>query len=116
MYARSVSPLSPELLRKIFPELYSAFVQKSASQKKKIVSSRDFTNYIKIGTEKFEIAFDNKKKKIVVLPFEKLRKVISGVDPVNIQDYKGLRGKVVVDGYELLRGMSLNRILSVVPK
>ncbi|HEB29471.1 MAG TPA: ATP-dependent RNA helicase [Spirochaetes bacterium] len=116
MYARSVSPLSPELLRKIFPELYSAFVQKGASQKKKIVSSRDFTNYIKIGTEKFEIALDKKKNKIVILPFEKLRKVISGVDPVNVQDYKGLRGKVVVEGYELLRGMSLSRILSVVPK
>jgi ATP-dependent helicase HrpA len=116
MYARSVSPLDPETLKKVFPDLFSAFAQKGASQKKKIVSSRDYTNYVKIGTEKFEISLDKKKKKIVVLPFNKLRKAISGVDLAHIQDYKGLRGKVVMEGYELLRGMSLNRILTVIPK
>jgi len=81
-----------------------------------MVSSRDFTNFIKIGTERFEIQRDKKKKKMVVLPFQKLKRAISRVDIYNLQDFKGLRGKVVFSGYEILSGMSLKRIFSIVRK
>ncbi len=116
MYARSVSPLSPEIIKNISPELYAAFIQKGVSWKKKMVSSRDFTNFIKIGTERFEIQRDKKKKKMVVLPFQKLKRAISRVDIYNLQDFKGIRGKVVFSGYEILSGMSLKRIFSIVRK
>jgi len=116
MYARSVSPLSTELLKRISPELYAAFVEKKAEGMKKIASSRDFTNFIKIGAKKFDIQLDRKKQKIVILPLEKAQKLVSGFDTESPQYFKGLRGKVVFDGYEILSGISLSRILYIIPK
>jgi hypothetical protein len=115
MYARSVSPLNPELLKNISGELYAAFVQKRDLRGKK-KEVRDYTNFIKIGSGIFNIQLDRKKKKVVILPLDKLQNAISGFDVEELKYFKGLRGKVVFNGYEMMSGMSLNRILSIIPK
>jgi RNA helicase HrpA len=117
MYARSVSPLNPELLRNISFNLFLAFVEKKRGAREKIVSSsRDFTNFIKVGSERFEIKRDRKKRKVVILPFEKLQRAVAVVDVNKLQDYKGLRASVTLDGYEIMNGMNLKRVLSIAPK
>ncbi len=116
MYAMSVSPLNKNQLRNISPDVYYSFVQRKERGREKASLLRDYTNFIKIGEGKFEIRTDRKKKKVVVLPFEKLRSTISSIDFASLQDFRGLKGKVIVNGYEILGNMSLRRILEVVPK
>ncbi|MFW6139164.1 MAG: helicase-related protein [Spirochaetota bacterium] len=114
MYAMSVSPLKPEWLERISPEVYSLFFEKKKKRRKPAEARRNYTNFIKIGGETFKIKFTGKKRKTVIFPYEKLKRVLSSVN--FLQDYKGLKGKVVLDGYELLTGMNLNRIFYLVPK
>jgi RNA helicase HrpA len=116
MYARSVSPLSEEHLKRISPELYAAFVRKGKKERKKPAAARDFTRFVSIGAEKFEIELNKKKKKIVVLPLEKLIKALSETDLVDMPDFKSLRGRLVFGGYEILSDMSLGKILEAAPQ
>jgi RNA helicase HrpA len=116
MYAMSVSPLTPELIGKISRELYDAFVRKPGKARSKAETGRDFTNFVKIGSQKFEIEFGKKKKKTAVLPFDKLQKAVSSLDPSRGTDYRALKGKVIYRGGEILNGMNLNRILQITPK
>ena len=115
MYAMSVSPLKLEWLKEISPELYRTFTGEKSYALKKNKKTRDYTNYIKIGNEKFEINLIKHKKKIVLLPFEKLTGVISTLDLENLPSYKGLKGKVLINGYEIMSGMNLARILRLFP-
>jgi hypothetical protein len=115
MYARSVSPLTEEHLRSISPDLYAAFVRKGGKEKKKPAAARDFTNFVRIGTEKFEIELNKKKKKIVVLPLGTLIKALAETDLAAMPDFKTLRGRLVFEGYEILSDMSLVKILEVAP-
>jgi hypothetical protein len=116
MYAMSVSPLTPELIRQISGDLHSTFVRKGGQPKKKVLQERDYTNFVKIGDEKFEIEYGKKKKKIAVLPFEKIQSTLSSMDMSSLQDYRRMKGKVIYRGGEILGGMSLNRVLQVIPK
>jgi ATP-dependent helicase HrpA len=115
MYAMSVSPLTPELIRCISPDLYNQFVRKAQIPKQKAAAGRDFTNFVRIGTQKFEIEIGKKQRKTVVMPLEKLLQDVSSIK-LGLQDYRGLKGKVLYRGGEILSGMSLNRILQIVPK
>jgi len=116
MYARSVSPLTKDLLSRISPELYESFVGGKQVVKEKIRKERDYTSFIKLGNQKFEIQLDKKNRKIVDLDLVKVQQALSGVDMRSIRDFKGLRGKLLLDGYEILDGMNLNRVLAIVPK
>jgi len=117
LYATSVSPLTPSMLKKISPDLLEALSGKKIERVKEAVRNRDYTNFIKIGNETFEIRWINKKKKQVLLPLEKLKKVLMQIDPQTIRNYKGLRGTVLLEnGYEILSGINLRRILEIVPK
>jgi ATP-dependent helicase HrpA len=116
MYARSVSPLSPELLRMVSYELYTSFVKKKGVPAKKRAAERDFTNRVKIGRGVFDIQLDSKKKKIVLLPLQSIQKAISGIDIEQLQNFKGMKGRVLVENFEILSGMNLHRILQVIPK
>ena len=131
MYAMSVSPLSwkileelglgnnPEFQRQRFriPKEYKgADAQRNGKSReetgKKLRKARDFTNHIKIGSEVFEIE-TIKGKKTVLLPWEKLAH--PGEDASETV-YKGLRGKIIVNGqYNLLAGEKLELILSLAP-
>jgi ATP-dependent helicase HrpA len=116
MYAMSVSPLTPNLLGEISPELYKAFVRKGKVAKLQVPKTRDYTNYIKIGQEKFEIQLDKKNRKVVMLPFEKIKQAVSSVDFVHLRDFKSLRGTLLLDNAEIMSNMNLARILTAVPK
>jgi len=116
MYAMSVSPLTPELIGRISDELYRTFVRKGVQPRKKDVKERDYTNYVKIGSERFEIEFGKKKKKTAVLPFEKIRSTLSHMDMSSLLDYRGMKAKIVYGDGEILSGMNLNRVLRIVPR
>jgi hypothetical protein len=114
MYAMSVSPLSRKVLENLGPGVFSAFGPAAAGTEGKPKRARDFTNTIKIGDEVFEIA-TVKGKKIVTLPWEKLSKVVDSI-PADISLYKGLRGKILVNGaFTLLADEKLSLILHLVP-
>jgi hypothetical protein len=76
---------------------------------------RDFTNKIKIASEVFDLAVDKKKKKVVELDWERLRKVRDQVDRDSLALYKGLRGVVLFGHQRLLEGERLDLILKVAP-
>jgi len=126
MYAMSVSPLPMEILAKISPALVSDLRPLKKESKKGLFEkagteastgrpkrARDFTNNIKIGSEVFEIE-TVKGKKQVKLPWEKLKKVLSYINPETAAMYKGLRGIITLDDkYSLLSGEKLALILSL---
>jgi RNA helicase HrpA len=114
MYAMSVSPLYPEWIQHISPELYNEFIRKPG--KKKVRDERDYTNFVKIGRERFEINVNKKKKKVALLPFDKLLEALKSVGDGELQNYRGMKGTVIYEGAELLSGMNLNRILQIVPR
>jgi ATP-dependent helicase HrpA len=116
MYAMSVSPLSPALLESISSRLYRAFVKKGKGREKEEAGARDYTNYVKIGNERFSIEFDKKKRKIVQLPFDRVKRVVDGLDFARVEDYKGLRGRVIFGEYEILSNVRLDRILESVKR
>jgi hypothetical protein len=114
MYAMSVSPLSRKVLENLGPGVFSAFGPAASGAEVKPKRARDVTNNIKIGDEVFEIA-TVKGKKIVTLPWEKLSKVTGSI-PSDLSLYKGLRGKVLVNGaFTLLADEKLSLILHLVP-
>ncbi|MDR1029390.1 MAG: ATP-dependent RNA helicase [Treponema sp.] len=120
MYAMSVSPLSRKTLEKISGGLFARLGGRASRSAAKEPSSdmrpkrvRDFTNTIKIGNEVFELG-TVKGKKLVSLPWERLVKIkaLLGTDPLSM--YKGLRGKITLEGgYTLLEGEKLELILSL---
>ncbi len=116
MYAMSVSPLYPGWLKKISPDIYELFVGKEIRPKKKPAAAHDFTNYIRIGRETFEIQFVKGKKKVVQLPYDKLERAVRSLDVSKLPDYKGLRGRVLFNGFEILSGIALKRIIEIAPK
>jgi len=120
MYAMSVSPLAYETLEKISPALIAGLgIDKRGRGKefgtKSKPRERDFTNHIKIGSEVFAIDTVRGKKQ-VILPWEKLKKVIDNTVAENAAIYKSLRGVIILDGsYALLEGEKLKLILSLAP-
>ena len=115
MYAMSVSPLKVEWLKEISSELYRVFTGEGKQTQKKEKKTRDYTNYVKIGDERFEITIIKHRKKIVLLPFDKLSRVISRINLESLPKFKGLKGKVLIDDYEIMSGMNLSRILKLFP-
>jgi len=120
MYAMSVSPLAYETLEKISPALVAGLGvdrrgrEKEPGQKTR-PRERDFTNHIKIGGEVFAIETIRGKKQ-VMLPWEKLKRVIDSTVADNAFIYKSLRGVVILEGnYTLLEGEKLKLILSLAP-
>ncbi|MDR1956368.1 MAG: ATP-dependent RNA helicase [Treponema sp.] len=116
MYAMSVSPLSRNALEKISGELFTRLGGRSAqgsgpeTRPKRV---RDFTNAIKIGDEVFPIG-TVKGKKLVSLPWERLIKVKDALGTDTLSMYKGLRGRITLEGtYTLLAGEKLELILSL---
>ncbi len=123
MYARSVSPLKKSMLGQISPLLASAFVRgapaagaaaagaASVAPEKK----RDFTNQIRIGPEAFPVKTIKGGRKMVTLPWEKLRPVLAQIAPASLPSFRNLRGTIVWDGKEIFSGMKLATVLSLAP-
>ncbi|PIE98301.1 MAG: DEAD/DEAH box helicase [Treponema sp.] len=129
-YAMSVSPLSKKIVSKIAPEIFNtgsikktkkkAILKeqnKSSEKNKKKTNSSD-KDEIKIAGEVFKIK-KIKGKKHIILPFEKIKKLIDILPNSNesigvLEQAKGLRGVVEIAGYEILRGEKLGRILNII--
>ncbi len=109
IYARSVSPLKPEWIARVSPTLLADLKARGRGGPPK-QAERDFTNQLKIGQETFKI-ITQKGKKIVLLPWEKLKPILKKLNPKYLPDYKRLRGKILFENYEVLSGMRLNTIL-----
>jgi RNA helicase HrpA len=76
---------------------------------------RDFTSNIRIGAEVFQI-FAEGRRKVVLLPWEKLGSLAArGEIPIQ-PGYRKLRGKVLHQGFELLGDMRLSTILRILPR
>ncbi len=117
-YARSVSPLRPDWLKRISPLLYEGLVIKAGgNRRKKLVrlSDRDYTTQIKIGSEIFKIVKE-KGKKVVLLPWQSLGQVLKDLDVSVLPDYRNLRGRILYEGLELFSGTKLNSLLAMVKK
>jgi len=57
-----------------------------------------------------------KKRKVVLLPWEELRKALRGIQPTRLPDYKNLRARILFQGHEILSGARLSTVLSMVDK
>lgn len=115
MYARTVSLLRPEWFQRISP-LLSSFLQDGENSDGKRTHKRDFSDRIKIGSEVFSIQRERGNKKVVILPWEKIRPLAETVDTTLLPDYRGLRGKITFQQYEILSGTRIQTILHIVPK
>jgi hypothetical protein len=114
MFARSVSPLKRAWLDKIYPDL-SAQLTAGIGPKAERKTKRDTTFQVKIGGETFELHRYKGKKKIAILPWERLSKVLTLIDTKSLHRYKGLRGKIVFPEADVLSGEHLTTILRIAP-
>jgi RNA helicase HrpA len=110
MYAMSVSPLSIEMLENLAPGMLNMFLRKPSAGETRETEERYFANSIKIAGHLFEIVFF-KKKKMVMLPWEKLREIKEDIPREAIRMIKSMRGCITVNNtYRLLEGEKLKLI------
>ncbi len=113
-YAMSVSPLTKDTIERIAPNMLDAFLGKLNPLKHRKNSPRDFTNCIKLANEVFDIICV-KGKKMVMLPWERLRTIQDDISGENAKTYKQLRGCITIhNDYRLLEKEKLELILSLV--
>jgi RNA helicase HrpA len=139
MYAMSVSPLTREILARIDPDLLERLAGKrsrgarseSAVEAASVApgkkgreraggdrgseaarSSDRKGDYVSFGGESFEVV-KVKGKKELVLPWERFRKALSGIEPggSHLAQIGGLRGKVLIGKNELLSGEKMDLIV-----
>jgi HrpA-like RNA helicase len=136
MWAHSVSPLRRAWLARISPQLAERLAgaaggrasreaereaerereaEPAAPRERPVERGRDTTHFVKIGLEMFDVRVEKGKKKTVLLPWEKIRRVALERDVLPLPNYNKLRAKVLYEGYELLSGMRLSTILKVLP-
>ncbi len=114
MYARSVSPLRKDLLGRVSPMLHKAFVRgvplRAAKEK-----PREPSNVVTIGGESFPVRTLKGNRKVVTLDLEKLKPALRAGPAPAQPSWKGLRGTITWKKWEILDGMKLPAILSMVP-
>ena len=126
MYARSVSPLKKEWLRKIDPELGSRLMDlvdgrsgkgrqsKEGRRGEERSTGKDTTNNLYVGQTAFPVIRTKKKKKAVLFDWKKLYQALSSLKPDEIPDYQNLRGVLSLDGMEVIPDGRVNMIFTVV--
>ena len=127
MYARSVSPLQKEWLRRIDPELGSrlmALVDRSGKGRKgrerearpddSRPSGKDTTNNLYIGQTAFPVIRTKKKKKAVLFEWKKLYQALSSLKQDEFPDFQNMRGVLSLDGMEVIPDGRVNMIITVV--
>ncbi|MBT3273577.1 MAG: ATP-dependent RNA helicase [Spirochaetales bacterium] len=139
MFARSVSPIQEHWLGKISPILkreLSGIAQgqgdksrsrepgrtrdagPSRSRLKEPAKDRDTTWKIWIADQEFDLEPYKGKKKITVLPWEKIRvfrQLSAGIADIRIDHLQDLRGKITSKGMEVLVGSRLKTIVAALP-
>jgi HrpA-like RNA helicase len=119
-WAHSVSPLRRAWLERISPDLARQLVPRGRAEAERAKTGgkrkRDFTNYVKIGRELFEVRVEKGKKKTVVLPWQRIRDVVLAGSARLLPHYHKLRGKIILGENEVCSGMRLSTILKLVPR
>jgi HrpA-like RNA helicase len=122
-YARSVSPLERSWLPRILGDLTDDFLDLTRSGKGKGKSKkeakedkqRDTTWQIRIAGQTFQLETHKGKKKIAVLPWRQLHKLLQRSDIDLLPQHANLKGKIVLDNGELLTGTKLGEIFRIAP-
>ena len=134
-YARSVSPLERSWLPRILGDLTDDFLDltrsdkgkgKSKSKKGAKEEKRDTTWQIRIAGQSFQLETHKGKKKIAVLPWQQLQKLLHRSDIDLLPQHANMKGKIVLDngdnlkgtnlkGTELLTGTKLGEIFRLAP-
>ena len=98
------------------PAIRGAQPGRDAGEAGERAKKRDFTSNIRIGSEVFQLAAEAGRGKIVMLPWDKIRPLVSRKDLVILPGFRKMKGKVLFEGFELLGGMRLSTILRIVPR
>ncbi|MFP4066400.1 MAG: oligonucleotide/oligosaccharide-binding fold domain-containing protein [Spirochaetaceae bacterium] len=117
MYARSVSPIDKQWIPRIAPELAEDIIALSVTAgpkggKSRKKAARDTTWQIHVGSQTFKLEQRKGKKKIAVLPWGRLEKVVRSEHSELPDHYAGMRGKILYQGQEILAGSRLAEIFA----
>lgn len=123
MFARSVSPLNRQWLSIISERLALEFggvmettaIGRGKAGKKTDKKKRDTTWEVRLGGEIFKLEPYKKNKKMAILPWEKISRVVAETPEKNLKIHETLRGKIVFQGYEIHAGDQIGSILKIVP-
>lgn len=123
MFARSVSPLKGEWLKRISPilqtelgggkEVRSGEVSSGGAPGEK--KKRDTTWKIRISNQEFTLQPYKGKKKIVILPWKQLQIVKNNPKRVSVAHLKDLRGKITLGEMEMMTGAKITAIFRYLP-
>ena len=115
-FARSVSPLKKDWLPEISPILSGNFLKRDkrkTAQEKREEEERQ----IRIGKSLFDLKPYKGKRKIAVLPWEKISGEVKFIDPSTMPSrYRTLKGQIIYQGYEILTGEKLSSILKIISR
>ena len=118
MFARSVSPLKKQWLSEISETVaqeFAAPVEEKRKRPTEKTKKRDTTWEITFGGEKFSLIPYKKNKKMAVLPWEKISRVLRNSSEDQLKQHEKLRGKIVYQDFEIHPGDQLGSILKIVP-
>ena len=112
-YARSVSPLTRELVSRTSESLALQLEPqlKGSREKKK----RDTSQEISIGNTRFPVISPAKsKKKMALIDWNSAWKELKQITPEQWPDYKGMKGILHWEGQEILQGVPLDLIFKII--
>ena len=112
-FARSVSPLKREWLSRISPLLAKGLAaDRQGKESRKEKEQKDTSWEIQIAGVTFLLKPFKGKKKLALLPYQELKKAIRrSHGDLSDSNVGNLRGVVVHEGYELLQGERLRKIV-----
>jgi ATP-dependent helicase HrpA len=129
MYARSVSPLRKELLKRIDPHLGGQLMDlvdnrgrgkgrnddtRKVSRPEQKKKPRDTSDQIFVGDTAFAVIRNKNKKKVALFEWSKLYKALSSIKSNEIPDYQNMRGILSLDGMEVVSDGRIDMIFTVV--
>ncbi|MFO7850452.1 MAG: oligonucleotide/oligosaccharide-binding fold domain-containing protein, partial [Spirochaetia bacterium] len=118
MFARSVSPIHKQWLPEISETLASELAGEAQAEKRtprEKKKKRDTTWEITVGGEKFSLVPYKKNKKLAVLPWERISKLLKETSREQFKQHESLRGKLTYGEYEIHPGDQLGSILKIIP-
>jgi ATP-dependent helicase HrpA len=116
MFARSVSPLKREWLPEISPMLDRNLLARRKGKGGKpeaVAVSTAKTDQVRVGIEFFPLKPYKGKKKMAVLDWEALKRVLSTTDVQILPEHRKLPGKIRYGKYDLLAGERVSTILKI---
>ncbi len=112
-YARSVSPLTRQLVGRTSKELALQLEPQGVMKDKK--KKRDTSNEITIGRTSFPVVQPKKgKKKMALVDWSSAWKELKKMAPEAWPDYKGMKGILIWEGKEILTGLPMGMMFKII--